>query len=156
MSILTITAAGPGDLAEIQAIEDRCFPPTRRSSPRALRRSLSSPTQSVWVARKTFDGGAQTVGAMVVYLHQRSLRIFSLAVLPDDRTRGVGRRLLDEAVELATRTGRSSILLEADAGDQGLLDWYRRAGFEVHRFLNDYYAPEAHAVRMRRSLRQGQ
>ncbi|MDD3276354.1 MAG: N-acetyltransferase [Kiritimatiellales bacterium] len=149
MSTLTIRSAKPADLPFIEAIENRCFHASRRSSLRALKHSIHSPTQSVWVAVGRLDEKRQIAGVMILHHHLLSIRIYSLAVLPAFRGSGVGRRLVHRAVALAKKTGRSSVTLEADRRNKVLTEWYENFGFKIHRILKDYYSPGRHAVRMR-------
>lgn len=149
---LVIRAARPSDLEGIEAVERLCFPMHWRSSRKSLSRSLVSPAQSVWVAVVRQPGGLQVVGAMILHHHRRSIRIFSLAVLPEFRRGGTGRRLVNCAVRLARRTGRPFVTLEADRFNPELTAWYAAQGFETVRILENYYSPGHDAVRMRRTL----
>jgi ribosomal protein S18 acetylase RimI-like enzyme len=153
MSTLTFRSAKPADLPAIEAIETRCFSASRRSSLRALKHSLHSSAQSVWVAVGRLDGKRQVAGVMILHHHLLSIRIFSLAVLPAFRGSGVGRRLVHRALALARKTGRSSVTLEADRRNKVLTGWYEGFGFEIHRVLKEYYSPGRHAVRMRLALK---
>ncbi|MBI9020131.1 MAG: GNAT family N-acetyltransferase [Verrucomicrobia bacterium] len=155
MSTLRIRSAKPADLPAVEAIENRCFSASRRSSLRALKHSLHSPVQSVWVAVGRIDGQRQIAGVMILYHHRLSVRIFSLAVLPAFRGSGVGRRLVQRAVALSRKTGRTSVTLEADRRNKVLTAWYEQFGFETYRILKDYYSPGRHAVRMRLILPKG-
>ena len=149
MSTLTIRSAQPSDLSAIEAIEKRCFHSSRRSSRRALAHSLRSPSQSVWVA--VVDG--QTAGAMILHHRARSIRIYSLGVLPTFRGSGAGRRLVKMAIALSRTLGMPAVVLEADRRNKVLVGWYARFGFESDAVLKDYYSPGRHAVRMRLALR---
>jgi ribosomal protein S18 acetylase RimI-like enzyme len=155
MSTIQIRAATREDLQAIEAIEKRCFSAERRSSLRALRHSLQSPAQSVWVAVGRLDGRRQIAGVLVLHHHLLSIRIYSLAVLPAFRGNGTGRRLVQRAVTLARKTERSSVTLEADRRNKVLTGWYETFGFETYRILKDYYSPGRHAVRMRLALKGG-
>lgn len=152
MKNLIIRSAIASDGAAIEAIENRCFHASRRSSRRAIRRSLRSKAQRVWVAVDENVEPPLVVGAMILHAHSRALRIFSLAVLPSYRGSGLGRRLVEQALAEARRTGRQAVTLEADRRNRILTDWYAAFGFTPIRQLPDYYAPGRHAVRMRLSL----
>jgi ribosomal protein S18 acetylase RimI-like enzyme len=89
---------------------------------------------------------------MVLHHHLLSIRIYSLAVLPAFRGSGTGRRLVQCAIALARKTGRTSVTLEADRRNKALTGWYETFGFQHHRILRDYYSPGRHAARMRLSL----
>lgn len=153
MTILPIRSAKLSDLPAIEAIENRCFHASRRSSRRALRHSLRSPAQSVWVAVGRLDGKRQIAAAMILHHHLLSIRIYSLAVLPPFRGSGVGRRMVQRAVALARKSGRSSVTLEADRRNKVLTGWYEKFGFVTCRILRDYYSPGRHAVRMKLPLK---
>lgn len=152
MNTLTIRSAVLSDLPIIETIERACFAENVRSSHRALRRSFRSPTQSVWVAERHDEDSCRVVGAMILRHYRRSLRIFSLAVLPEVQHCGAGRQLVQQAIPIAQRSGFQSIILEADNGNHALTQWYKKLGFEAEYLLRDYYAPEQHGVHMRLTL----
>jgi len=149
MSTIRIRIATPDDIPAIEEIEKSCFPADRRTSPRALRHSFKSPIQSVWVA----VSGQDAAGAMVLWHYPRSLRIFSVAVLPAYRGGGTGRRMMEEAFALAKKAGCTAVTLEADKSNRVLTGWYEKFGFEIKQTLRDYYSPGRHAVRMRLALK---
>ncbi|MBM4153208.1 MAG: GNAT family N-acetyltransferase [Kiritimatiellaceae bacterium] len=149
MSNPSIRSALLSDLPAVEEIENCCFSVSRRSSRRALRHSLISKTQSVWLSTTCVDGVEKVSGAMVLYHHRLSIRIYSLAVLPAFRGVGAGRQLVHFAIELARQTERVSVTLEADRRDAVLTRWYEGFGFNTYRVLQDYYSVGRHAVRMR-------
>lgn len=152
MSTIHIRAATPKDLPAIEQIEESCFHEDLRSSPRALRHSLKSPIQSVWVA----TAGHETIGAMVLYHHPRSIRIFSIAVLTAFRGSGAGRLMMEKALTLARRAGCAAMTLEAEQSSRALIRWYEKFGFEIKKILRDYHSSGRHAVRMRLEMKTAQ
>jgi ribosomal protein S18 acetylase RimI-like enzyme len=136
--------AVPADLPALEALERDCFAPERQSSRRSMRDSLRSPSQQVWVAEA--DNGL--AGAMILFLYPRSLRIYSVAVSPQHRDLGAGRRFVRLAKALAARTRRRRVTLEADVNNAVLIGWYRDQGFRITEELEDYYAPGQPACRM--------
>jgi ribosomal protein S18 acetylase RimI-like enzyme len=149
MSTTHIRAATLEDIPAIEVIEKKCFSADRRSNLRALRRSLKSEFQSVWVA---VASRGEIAGAMILYHHTCSMRIFSIAVLAKFRGCGAGRQMMEHALTLARRTGYTAVTLEADQHDRRLTGWYEKFGFQIKKILNDYHSPGAHAVRMRLPL----
>ena len=149
MNTVRLRAARQADLPALDWIETSCFPADRRSDPRSLRRGLKSPFQSVWAA----VSGGVPVGAIVLYCYPKSIRIYSLAVLPDFRKGGAGRKLVQRAVALARRVGRSAVTLEAEQKNRVLVGGYETFGFKTEKMLKNYYSPGHHAVRMRLTLR---
>ena len=146
---LTIRKAGLEDVDGLLALEDACFPVERRSNRRSVRRSLSSPTQSVWMA---FSSDGALAGALFLHHHSESIRIYSIAVWPKTQSAGVGSALVSHTLSLAKDIGGSRITLEADSSNMRLLGWYARFGFVVVKELPNYYSPGFHAVRMALSL----
>lgn len=136
--------AVPADLAALEALERACFPKERQSSRRAMRESLRRSGQQVWIA----EGPLGLAGAMILFLYPRTLRIYSVAVFPESRTLGAGRRLVRLAKAIAVRTHRDRVSLEADRDNGALLDWYHNQGFRITECLVDYYAPGQPACRM--------
>ncbi|MFA6172334.1 MAG: N-acetyltransferase [Kiritimatiellales bacterium] len=149
MSTIHIRPATLEDLPAIEVIENSSFPDDRRSSRRALRHSLRSSSQSVWVA---VAGRSEIAGAMILYHHPRSIRIFSIGVLSAFRGAGAGRLMMEQALILARRAGCDAVTLEADEHDRRLTGWYEKFGFQIKKTLSDYHSPGAHAVRMRLTL----
>ncbi len=136
--------AVPADLSALEALESLCFPSDRQSSRRSMSNSLRSPTQSVWVA----EAGNTAVGAMVLFVYPRRLRIYSIAVALGHRDLGAGKRLVRLAKALARRGRREAVTLEADVRNNVLIDWYCRQGFQQTEILEDYYGPGQPACRM--------
>lgn len=85
----------------------------------------------------------------MLYHYPRTLRIFSVAVLPAFRGNGTGRRMMEHALRLAHRDGCRTVSLEAEKSNRVLTGWYEAFGFAAGQTLKDYYSPRRHAVRMR-------
>lgn len=82
--------------------------------------------------------------------------ILTLAVLPDWRGRGVGRRLAEEALRGLYRDGARRVFLEVDAGNEAALHLYRSLGFEEVGRRHGYYeeaGEQRTALVMRAQLR---
>jgi len=149
MSTIHIRPATLEDIPAIEVIENSCFPADRRSSLRALQYSLKSKSQSVWVAVADRN---EIAGAMILYHHARSIRIFSIGVLAAFRGAGAGQQMMEKALTLARRAGCDAVTLEADEHDRRLTGWYEKFGFKIKKTLSDYHSPGAHAVHMRLTL----
>lgn len=138
-----IRPAGPADLGSILGIEAEAFEPSRRSTPRALRRSLGSGFQRVRVL--LVDGSV--AGFVILWPYRHTWRVYNLAADPRQRNRGVGSALLAGACAEARGAGARRVVLESRR-DPALLRFYDRHGFRVTGELPDYYAPGEGAVRM--------
>jgi ribosomal protein S18 acetylase RimI-like enzyme len=67
--------------------------------------------------------------------------IKNMAVDPAHRGRGIGRRLIDAAVERARVDGRMQLTVATAAADAGNLRFYQRAGFRVRSVERDAFRP---------------
>jgi len=153
MKSVTLTIGDPGDLEAVESVENGCFSGVRRSSRRALLFGLRSPTQRFWIAWGRNHGGTrQVAGVLTLHLRRHSVRIYSLAVMPDFRGSGLGRRLVEKAISEAKRRGSRYVSLEAERKSTRLVRWYGQFGFETSRILSDYYAVGEDAVRMTRTV----
>jgi ribosomal protein S18 acetylase RimI-like enzyme len=81
-----------------------------------------------------WDGGTAVGAAVCVWGFSTftgcpSLNVHDLAVLPEHRGRGVGRRLLEEIERRARARGSSKITLEVHSANEGAIRLYRRFGF---------------------------
>ncbi len=136
------------DLPALELIEEICFPKFQRSTKRSLLTSLSSNTQEVWMAEVRSIEGYELAGALILHKHSRTLRVYSIGVLPKFQGKGVGQKLLDHACSLAMAQGYEKIVLEASANDPKLLAWYQKSGFVVKHQLPGYYCEGEDAIRL--------
>jgi ribosomal protein S18 acetylase RimI-like enzyme len=146
----TIRRATIADLDAIQALEVACFQDYRRASVGSLRRSLTSPAQSVWVIDGTSPG--TLAGLLVLWHFPHRLRIYDIATHPDARGHGIGRALLAHAETQAHAAGCSWMTLEAEEQDARLVAWYQHHGYAIVDRLADFYHGGCSAVRMTKRL----
>lgn len=99
------------------------------------------------------DGGA-VVGYSLVLFHAGSslARLYSVAVDPAARGRGLGRLLLEEAERLAVAHGSVSMRLELRRDNTEALALYEAAGYRQFDVQADYYEDHMDAIRMEKSL----
>jgi GNAT superfamily N-acetyltransferase len=67
--------------------------------------------------------------------------IRNMAVEPVHRGRGIGRRLIEAAVERARAQGRTLLAVATAAADAGNLRFYQRAGFRLRSVERDAFTP---------------
>ena len=145
---ITLRKSESTDIDLLEGIERTCFPQFQQSSRRTLRLSLSSTFQEVWIAEMKINKRKIAAGALVLHLHSRSLRIFSIGVYPKFQGNGVGAKLLNHACSLAIAKGCEKVTLEARKKDEKLIGWYTYFGFRPVEDIPDYYAPGEDATRM--------
>lgn len=145
---ISIRKSTVSDFDLLERIEKACFPEFQQSSRRTLHLSLSSSSQEVWIAEEKSGKKKREEGAMILHLHSRTLRVYSIGVFDEFRGKGIGARLLSHACNLAMAKGYEKISLEARAKDERLIAWYEKAGFKKTEFLPDYYMEGEPAQRL--------
>jgi len=81
------------------------------------------------------DGGEIVGSVMVGYDGHRGW-INYLAVAPAHRRQGLGRALMAEAELRLLREGCPKVNLQVRAGNEGVVDFYRRLGYAVEEMVN--------------------
>jgi ribosomal-protein-alanine N-acetyltransferase len=123
-----------GDLDQILAIEQASFqtPWTRRSFLFELR---ENPFAWNLVVRE----GERVVAYACLWTVDRELKINNIAVHPDDRGRGHGRRLLVEILSRARAKGCVEATLEVRPSNSAARSLYRSLGFHDVGRRKGYY-----------------
>jgi glutathione synthase/RimK-type ligase-like ATP-grasp enzyme/ribosomal protein S18 acetylase RimI-like enzyme len=137
-----------GDFSFLEKIEKTCFPVFQQCSRRTLRNSLVSTFQEVWVAEIKKAKKKIPVATMTLHIHSRTLRVFSIGVLPEYQGGGIGMKLITHACNHGMARGYEKVSLEARANDEKLIRWYESAGFKETEVLKDYYCEGEDAKRM--------
>lgn len=124
----------------------------------ALARLLTRPSADVWVA--SFEDGtgpAVVVGDAIVLYRTgfASARLYTLAVAPSWRGRGVARALLERAEEGAKERGVVALRLEVRVDNEAAIRLYRARGYEVLGTTHEYYEDGSTALRMRKRFVAG-
>lgn len=150
MTELELRDAQLGDLSALDTLEQRCFSNDRLSR-RRLRHWIGASNREFVVAMR----GEQILGYGLVLLHRgtRLARLYSLAVAPEARGLGLGRKLLT-ALEAATaRRGRLYMRLEVGEHNQQAIGLYQSLGYQRFGTWNDYYEDHQNALRMQKRIR---
>jgi [ribosomal protein S18]-alanine N-acetyltransferase len=156
-----ITRATLDNAAAIVALEQRCFDPVDRFPLRSWR-YLLAPARSavplerssapIFIAQENKPTNNHVVGCISVLLRQNSVvaRIYSLAVDPSMRGRGLGAQLIEHAVQqLPPRI--TTLSLEVRLDNKPARALYERLGFTCDIVIPLYYGDGADAVRYRRA-----
>ena len=146
---VAIRAAGPADLATLQAIETACFTQDRLS-PRAMARHLRSGNAEVLLATL---GAAPAGYALLLYRSTTSLaRLYSIATLPSARGKGVGRRLMGALERAARKRGCDRLRLEVREKNRPAIALYEALGYRRIGRYDNYYEDGAPALRFEKQL----
>lgn len=144
-----IRLATSADLDRLVDLEERCFD-TDRLSRRSFRRMITQAHADLLVHE---TGGVLEGYALVLYHKGTHLaRLYSIAVDPAARGRGVGRALLSEAESAALKRGCVVMRLEIRSDNHTAANLYRDAGYRQFGTYLDYYEDHADALRMEKSL----
>ncbi|MBV8380441.1 MAG: GNAT family N-acetyltransferase/peptidase C39 family protein [Paucibacter sp.] len=152
---IAIESAAPTDLDALAELEQTCFT-TDRIARRNWRRLLASDSAGVIVAR-CGDDSAPLLGAAVLLRRRNSsvARLYSLAVSPPQRGRGLADRLLEASLRQARSDGAAVLRLETRVDNHAAQQLFRRHGFAALDRRPAYYEDGATALRFQRSLWDG-
>jgi len=143
-----IRKSNPGDLSFLEELESVCFPKFQQSSRQVIRYSLTSPFQRVVIAEIHGGKEKKPAGSATLYPYSKTLRLFSIAVLPQFQGNGVGKKLMDYIIEFARNKKFHRISLETRKSDNKLISFYKNFGFKITGDLPDYYKKDEDGVRM--------
>jgi [ribosomal protein S18]-alanine N-acetyltransferase len=145
---MVVSPAGRADLDAILAIEREAF--SDPWSVRSFREALASTV--VWFACARDDEGG-VVGYVVAWFVADEGEIANLAVAPGSWGQGIGRALLDAALEEARLREISAVYLEVRDSNERARGLYGSRGFEeVGRRRGYYQKPPEDAIVLRRML----
>jgi [ribosomal protein S18]-alanine N-acetyltransferase len=138
---VTIRPMSRKDLGEVLAIEERSFayPWDKRKFLEELALDLSLLTVAV------FDG--KICGYVIGRHVLDEFSVMNLAVSPDCRRRGVGRKLIGSVMEYARVENIGILLLEVRSRNTGAIKLYESAGFGACGVRKNYY-PDDDALLM--------
>jgi len=145
-----IRPAGLADIPALVAIENRSFTSDRLSR-RSFRYLLTRGHAETVVV--TGDDGDIRGYAMVLFSRGTSLaRLYSIAVDPVHRGKGLGTELLHAAEDAARRHGAAYMRLEVREDDPATQRLYEKEGYRKFAVEHHYYEDDVDAIRMERSL----
>jgi len=137
------------DLPDLLELEQICFESDRLSA-RSFRHFISHEQSDLLV----YDEGGPVLGYCVVLFHANTSlsRLYSLAVHPDVRRKGIARRLMEECFALARERGTTRMRLEVHKSATTVQAFYERMGFVAFDLAPEYYEDRDDAVRMEKPL----
>lgn len=149
MAEVVLRQAESDDLDALVVLENRSFHEDRISR-RSFRRFLEMPRDRLIVA----ELDDQLVGYCLVLMNAatRLARIYSIAVSPDARGRGIGERLVQEAEQEAVDADRIVMRLEVREDNKSAINLYRRLGYRQFGTYRDYYEDHGDALRFERRI----
>jgi [ribosomal protein S18]-alanine N-acetyltransferase len=144
------------DVPEVSAIDAVAFPlsapihPSVAETELRFREELARPWTYAWVIRD--EGAAKVLGYVVSWHVADELHVLSVATHPAYRRRGLGRTLVERALEFARSKIVKRVFLEVRRSNVAAIRLYRAAGFYVLGLRRRYYFDDEDAVEMALSL----
>ena len=141
--------ANSSDLAELNTLEQQLFAGDR-ISPRQMKRFLQSSQAMLFVA----DSGKGLAGYALLLFHQGTQlsRLYSIAVKPDFRGRGIAQSLLGQCERAALDQGVNTLRLEVREDNTSAINFYQKMGYQLLKFLVHYYDDLCDGRRMQKRL----
>jgi ribosomal-protein-alanine acetyltransferase len=146
---VNLRRAGPADLDAVDAIERRAFDRDGFAR-RNLARMLKSRTAEFILAEE----GGRPAGYVLVLFRKgaRAARLYSIAVAPQSRGRGLSREMVRAAVACAINRGCDRLRLEVRAANTRAIRLYENSGFELLREMSGYYPDGEAAYQMEKRI----
>jgi [ribosomal protein S18]-alanine N-acetyltransferase len=107
-----------------------------------LQRELSHAWSTVLLAVEDRAGGEAVVGFIVFWLVHDEVHVLNIATAREERRRGVGRALMEEAADAGRRRGAVLATLEVRASNTSAIALYRALGYRQVGVRPRYYAEE--------------
>ena len=144
-----IRKARASDLDELLRLESTSFN-TDRISRRSFKRWLDYGRSVLLVS----DEGGVLSGYILVLRRRgtRLARMYSLAVDPAFRGRGLAARLIEKAESEARDAGALYMRLEVARSNSGAIELYRKLGYVQFGLYRDYYEDHSDALRMQKCI----
>ncbi len=133
------------DLKGLISLEKEAFEEYRQSNQESINRTISSDKQILCVKE---SDDHKICASLTLRVYKEALRIMSIAVLKDYQGKGYGLEMLKIAKDIGKVLSCRRLILEGDASNYRLIEWYEDFGFEQEKVLNNYYKEDSHAIRM--------
>lgn len=150
LALSGLRRAGPADLDAIAALEAACFGAGDGVFSRRQLRALLQNPNAFWLIG--LNGDAVACWLRATNGRARWARLYSLAVHPVARGRGLGKQLLDAGLDWMRAEGIDTCRAEVKAENRTARGLYASYGFRENRLLRDYYAPGVDGVRLSLSI----
>jgi ribosomal-protein-alanine N-acetyltransferase len=147
---ITVEDASRKDLDQLYEIETECF---RREAftKKQIAELLMDYNSISLLARYNGEAVGFIIGRISVEEEALAGHVLTLDVLPAQRRRGIGRRLLQELESILLQKNIRESYLEAREDNVAALRLYERMGYEKTGKLKDYYG-DAHGVCLKKVL----
>ena len=134
---IKIEKAQPGDLNQILELEKQCF--LGDAFFRYQFYYFIHKSKSEFVVVRNHH---KIIAYLIIQTRKNSLkyRIYSLAIAPEAREQGIGKKLLEYAEQVARKNNIQKITLEVSEKNEAAINLYKKQGFTVTKTRAGYYA----------------
>ena len=140
------------DLMEVVEIEESSG--LNRWGYDAYRRELFTNQNSVMIVARNLISGPAVIGFFAGWTVEDELHVNNVAAHRDYRRMGIGRSLMEAAIDEARGRGVAQVLLEVRASNESAQQMYRNLGFCFVGRRRDYYRlPTEDALVMKLKVR---
>lgn len=134
---IKIEKAQPGDLNEVLELEKQCF-----LSDAFFRHQFYyfiHKSKSKFVVVRNHE---KIIAYLIIQIRKnsRKYRIYSLAIAPEARGHGIGKKLLNYTERLARKNNIQKITLEVSEKNETAINLYKKQGFQIEKTRVGYYA----------------
>jgi ribosomal-protein-alanine N-acetyltransferase len=141
---LSVRQAGALDSQILAALHRSCF--ARAWDAAAMMQFAASPQTLCLIGAVAGDAGESAAGFLIARKASDEAEIISIGVLPSCRRLGLGRALIETALELLRASGTKRLFLEVDETNEAALRLYRSFGGEAVGRRQGYYEHGADAA----------
>ncbi|WP_441741508.1 GNAT family N-acetyltransferase/peptidase C39 family protein [Flavobacterium sp. W21_SRS_FM6] len=141
------------DLAQLMALENRCFAGDRLSK-RSFQHWLKAPNcvfQVILIKQVVV-----AYGLIIMRKGTHLARLYSIAVDSEIRGLGIGKRLLLTLEQQTLEAGKLFIRLEVAKNNETAINLYKGLGYKIFGSYEAYYEDNTDALRMQKNVRQKQ
>ena len=147
-----IRVAQTQDIEALLHTEASCFSVDRLSK-RQFRHHIQSPLSAVLVAYNTSDEQLLGYGICLCRPGTRVARLYSLAILPIARGRGIALQLMYALEDCAVEQDRFYMRLEVAKTNTQAIGLYQKTDYRVFGEYPDYYQDHSDALRMQKRIK---
>lgn len=118
---------------------------------KSLQSTMAQPHGNIWAVEEN----NQVIAYLIFYTMGDEIEIARIAVLPEHRGKGYGKKLLDELFKYARENNTNQILLEVRGNNEAAISLYKNQGFENIGIRKGYYTnPLEDAIIMNKSIQE--
>lgn len=139
-----VTRAGPYGPSSMALIHKTCF--AQPWDEAAMAQFLASPETLCLVGSVSDDSGGIVSGMLIARKAADEAELLTLAVAPACRRSGLGRALLEHAINELRAAGAKTLFLEVDESNEAALALYRSLGAHAIGRRAGYYEHGADAA----------